>query len=405
MARPNVQFRILDESLVVPVTEQFSSTVGAVCNITTALKRMGDTAEQAQGYFYVQNSSEWYNRLTDLVYLNAGGVTFVQGQTGYSVGSCAASYLDGTYTGTGVSGATFRNEWYPVNNFLQYGGGCYVAFANGTTPPAGFADIDFQVIFQGGSGNSSYITPLQTIVDTKASTEKPALGIMYVPIGATSVSNDIANFTTATDKNYAVVYGSKVHFDVTGLNTVTTPLAADLAGCIARTDRDFYPWFSPAGTKKGRILNVIRLSKNLTTAEQDSLYDAKINPVVTFAGEGTYLYGDKTGEPATSTLSRINVSRLFMYIKRSLGPVARSILFEQNDAITRSRFKIAAEGFLDRIVAQRGISEYRVVCDTSNNTPEVVEANYFVADILIKPITSINYVTITLTNKDLSSEL
>jgi hypothetical protein len=92
-----------------------------------------------------------------------------------------------------------------------------------------------------------------------------------------------------------------------------------------------------------------------------------------------------------------------MYIKKSLAPVARSILFEQNDAITRSRFKIAAEGFLDRIVGQRGIQAYRVVCDESNNTPEIIEANYFVADILIKPVTSINYVTITLTNKDLSS--
>ena len=94
-----------------------------------------------------------------------------------------------------------------------------------------------------------------------------------------------------------------------------------------------------------------------------------------------------------------------MYIKKALAPVARSILFEQNDSITRSRFKIAAEGFLDRIVAQRGITEYKVICDTSNNTPSVIEGNYFVADVLIKPITSINYVRITLTNKDLASNL
>lgn len=94
-----------------------------------------------------------------------------------------------------------------------------------------------------------------------------------------------------------------------------------------------------------------------------------------------------------------------MYIKKALAPVARSILFEQNDSITRSRFKIAAEGFMDRIVGQRGITEYKVVCDETNNTPDIIEANYFVADILIKPITSINYVKITLTNKDLSSTL
>jgi hypothetical protein len=402
MARPNVQFKILDESLVVPVTEQFSSTIGAVCNITNALKKLGTTAEQATGYYLVQNSSEWYKRLTDLVYGNAGGITFVEGQTAYSAGSCAASYLDGTYTGNGIS-AAFSGEWYPVNNFLQYGGSCFVGFNSSATPPSGFSDLDFQVIFQGGT-SSGYITPVTTIVDAKANTEKPAIGVLYVPVGATSVANDITLFTTAYDKNYAVVYGTKVHFDVTGLNTITNGLAADVAGCIVRTDRDFYPWFSPAGAKRGRILNVVRLTKNLSTTEQDALYDADINPVVTFAGEGTILYGDKTGEGSSSTLSRINVSRLFMYIKRSLAPVARSILFEQNDSITRSRFKIAAEGFLDRIVAQRGIQEYQVICDTSNNTPEVIEANYFVADILIKPITSINYITITLTNKDLSSE-
>jgi hypothetical protein len=94
-----------------------------------------------------------------------------------------------------------------------------------------------------------------------------------------------------------------------------------------------------------------------------------------------------------------------MYIKKALAPVARAVLFEQNDSSTRSRFKIAAEGFLDRIVGQRGITEYKVICDESNNTPELIEANYFVADILIKPVTSVNYVTITLTNKDLSSTL
>ena len=96
---------------------------------------------------------------------------------------------------------------------------------------------------------------------------------------------------------------------------------------------------------------------------------------------------------------------MFIYVKRALAPVARSILFEQNDSFTRSRFKLAAESFLDRIVGQRGITEYKVICDESNNTPDIIEANYFVADILIKPVTSINYITITLTNKDLSSVL
>jgi phage tail sheath protein FI len=152
-------------------------------------------------------------------------------------------------------------------------------------------------------------------------------------------------------------------------------------------------------------LNVVRLNRSLTLQEQDNLYANEINPVVTFPGEGTLLYGDKTGDNSSSTLSRINVSRLFMYIKKALAPTARTILFEQNDAITRSRFKIAAEGFLDRLVGQRGISEYKVICDSTNNTSEIIESNFFVADILIKPITSVNYIKITLTNKDLSETI
>ena len=415
MARPNVQFKINDESLVVPISEQFSATIGAVYNATESLKVLGTTAEQSAGYFYVPNNSDWYSRITNLIYALAGGITFYQGQTAYTVGSCAASFLDGTYEGTGaygidlnngsagISSGHFGDEWYPIYNFLQYGGGCFVGFGEGLAGiTQAFYDLDYQVAFEGGSGGGNYLSALTAIVDYKSGTETPSIGVVTQP----SVSSTITSAPTApsgtSSYNYIRAYGEKIHLDMLGNTTVETNLAADVAGCLVRTDRDSYPWFSPAGTRRGRILNVVRLKKALTAAEQDILYDAGFNPIVTFPGDGTLLYGDKTGETSTSTLSRINVSRLFMYIKRALAPVARSILFEQNDSITRSRFKVAAEGFLDRIVGQRGISEYRVICDSTNNTPEIVEANYFVADILIKPITSINYVTITLTNKDLS---
>jgi hypothetical protein len=409
MSRPNVIFRINDESLVVPITEDFSSAIGAVYNTTNFLKVLaGTTAERDAGYFFVPNASDWYSRLTDYITGLAGGVTAVQGITEYSVGSCAASYLNGNYSGGGIS-AGFSGEWWPVNNFLQYGAGCYVGFGS-ATPGNEFAQLGFDVIFQGGTtlGNSNYGTAVTTIVDERSSGDQPVIGIVYARSATEAINTNVAGVTFASganNYNYVKVYGEKIHLDTTGAYSIETPLAADVAGCIARTDRDFYPWFSPAGSRRGRILNVLRLKRSLTTAEQDNLYANRINPVVTFPGDGTLLYGDKTGESTTTTLSRINVSRLFMYIKKSLAPVARSILFEQNDAITRSRFKIAAEGFLDRIVGQRGITEYRVICDSTNNTPEVVEANYFVADILIKPIPSINYVKITLTNKDLSEPI
>jgi hypothetical protein len=405
MARPNVKFKIIDESLVVPITEDFSSTIGAVWNSTVALKVLaGTTAERDQGYFFVQNSSEWYGRLTDYIVGLQGGIANASGNTFYSTGSCAASYLNGTYTGSGIS-AGFSGEWWPVNNYLQYGGGCYVGF--GSTPTNDFKQLGFDLIFQGGNSGADgnlYGNYVTTVVEERSGGDQPVIGIVYTP-SSTAAPAGLTFPSGSNSYNYIRVYGEKLHLDTSGLYTIETPLAADVAGCLVRTDRDAFPWFSPAGDRRGRILNVLRLKRNLTPSEQDTVYSNtnRANAVVTFPGSGTILFGDKTGETETSTLSRINVSRLFMYIKKALAPVARSILFEQNDSITRTRFKVAAEGFLDRIVGQRGIQAYRVVCDESNNTPEIIEANYFVADILIKPVTSINYVTITLTNKDLSS--
>lgn len=409
MPRPNVSFKINDESLVVPVTEGFGTSVGAVYNPTNHLKILGNTAEKDSGYYLVPNISDWYARLNDYIIGAQGGITFASGNTFYSVGSCAASILNGGYSGTGYS-AGFSGEWWAVHNFLQYGSACYVGFGNGLAGVTSFYDLAFDVMFQGGgtapqTGINNYGTAVTTVIDYKASTDLPAIGVVCVGSSAAAITSSVTKLSGTSNKNYTNVYGEKVHLDTTGLVSVTTQMAPDVAGCIVRTDRDSYPWFSPAGQRRGRILNVLRLNRTVSGLEQDILYDNGINSVVTFTGDGTLLFGDKTGESATSTLSRINVSRLFMYVKKALAPVARSLLFEQNDAITRSRFKLAAEGFLDRIVAQRGISEYRVICDTSNNTPDVIEANYFVADVLIKPITSINYVTITLTNKDLSSTL
>jgi hypothetical protein len=409
MARPNIKFRIIDESFVVPATEELSTTVGAVYNPTDWLKILGTTAEKSTGYYYVTDISNWYARLSDYITNLAGGIDQIAGITQYTVGSCAASYLNGAYNGPGIS-AGFSFEWWPVHNFLQYGAGCWVGFGtSGVT--AGFLNLDFDVVFQGGTGGTvgNYGTRVTDIVETRASGERPVIGVVSVPskTGTISAGEQTGTVSGTNSYNYIRVYGEKVHLDTGGLVTIETQLAPDVAGCIARTDRDYFPWFSPAGSKRGRILNVLRLKRTLTETEQDALYSdsTRVNPVITFPGDGTLLFGDKTGASDTTTLSRVNVSRLFMYIKKALAPVARAVLFEQNDSSTRSRFKIAAEGFLDRIVGQRGISEYKVICDESNNTPELIEANYFVADILIKPVTSVNYVTITLTNKDLSSTL
>jgi hypothetical protein len=426
MARPNVQFKLIDESFVVPPSEAASTTIGAVFNPSQALYFLGNTAEKDAGYFYVPNLNSLFGKVSDYVIKLAGGNEALAGVTLWTVGSCAASIINGDHEPAGHTDIkAFRSEFWPIHNFLQYGGGCYVGFETPikATYSDEFANLGFDVIFQGGAtlasyGGSLYSTPLISIVEARASNDLPVIGVVNVQSRTADMSSQISGWTDyagtnqgppsgTNNYNYVRVYGEKLHINSVGDPTVliATPLAADVAGCIVRTDRDAFPWFSPAGAKRGRILNSVRLNRPLSSNDQDLLYDANVNPVVTFPGEGTLLFGDKTGENETSTLSRINVSRLFMYVRKALGPVARAVLFEQNDSVTRQRFRIAASAFLDKIVGQRGISDYKVICDESNNGPEIVEANYFVADVLIKPITSINYVRITLTNKDLSDTL
>ena len=189
-------------------------------------------------------------------------------------------------------------------------------------------------------------------------------------------------------------------------NYVTIPLASDAAGCFVRTDRDSQRWFSPAGTRRGRILNTVRLIKNPTATEQDNLYNAKVNSIIGIAGDGIYLFGDITREGTdTSTLTRVNVVRLINYIKKTLGRTANGVLFEVNDATTRSLFANAARGFLQNIKDGRGLYDFKVVCDETNNPAAILDSNQFVADIYIKPTKSINYVKVTITNLNTDAQI
>jgi phage tail sheath protein FI len=170
------------------------------------------------------------------------------------------------------------------------------------------------------------------------------------------------------------------------------PLNADIAGLAARTDRDRDPWYSPAGLTRGVVKNVIKLAWNPNKAERDDLYTKGINPVVTFTGEGTLLYGDKTLLNRPSAFDRINVRRLFIVLEKSISRAARSSLFEFNDQFTRAQFVNLVEPFLRDVQGRRGITDFRVVCDETNNTGEIIDRNEFVGDIYIKPARSINFI-------------
>jgi len=209
--------------------------------------------------------------------------------------------------------------------------------------------------------------------------------------------NERANITTfrnlLTSSSYAVIDSAwKYQYDKYNDVYRYVPMNGDTAGLCVRTDVERDPWFSPAGFNRGQIKNVIRLSFNPTKAERDELYKIGVNPVVTFPGEGTILFGDKTLLAKPSAFDRINVRRLFIVLEKAIAKAAKFSLFEFNDEFTRAQFVALVEPFLRDVKGRRGIYDYRVVCDETNNTGEVIDRNEFIGDIYIKPARSINFI-------------
>jgi len=171
----------------------------------------------------------------------------------------------------------------------------------------------------------------------------------------------------------------------------------DVAGLCVSTSSILDDWFSPAGLNRGGLQNVVKLAFNPNKAQRDDLYTARINPIVSLPGSGPVLFGDKTGLASPSAFDRINVRRLFLNVEKRAKSLAEGVLFEQNDSITRGAFSASMSSYLSEIQARRGVTDFLVICDESNNTPEVIDRNEFVAELYLKPTRSINYVTVTVT--------
>ena len=217
-------------------------------------------------------------------------------------------------------------------------------------------------------------------------------------VGTTSSSVATTNVTGHRDtvnqnSSYAVMdSGWKQMFDKHNDKFRYVPLNGDIAGLCAQTDAERDPFFSPGGFTRGQIKGVVKLPYNPKKAERDSLYQSQVNPVVSFPGEGTILFGDKTQLTKPSAFDRINVRRLFILLEKAIANAARFQLFEFNDEFTRSQFVSMVEPFLRDIQGRGGIQDFAVVCDASNNTPQVVDSNSFRGDIFVKPSRAINFI-------------
>jgi len=210
--------------------------------------------------------------------------------------------------------------------------------------------------------------------------------------------NTIAFFRGLTSTSYAIFdSGYKYYYDRFNDKYRYLACNGDIAGLCVSTSASLDDWYSPAGVNRGSLRNAIKLAYNPNKADRDLLYQNRINPIVSFPGSGITLFGDKTALASPSAFDRINVRRLFLNIEKRVERLAKQVLFEQNDEITRSSFASAVNSYLNEVQSRRGVTDYLVVCDDSNNTPDVIDRNEFVAELFIKPTRSINYITITFT--------
>ena len=308
----------------------------------------------------------------------------------------------GTNWGSALSGITFTDVTAVSNVSLSNGSdGSAATTAQKLTAYQKFQDaetVDVSLIMA-GDGDATHIDNLITIAENRmdavvfASPERS--DVVNVADDNTAKDNVIAFFNGIRSSSY-VSFDSGYKYAYDRYNDVYrfVPLNGDVAGLCARTDLVADSWFSPAGLNRGIVRGAVKLAFNPTKTQRDELYRARVNPVATFPGQGTVLFGDKTGLTAPSAFDRINVRRLFITLEKAISTASKFQLFEFNDEFTRANFRNIVEPFLREVQGRRGITDFLVVCDETNNTGDVIDRNEFVAEIFIKPARSINFITL-----------
>ena len=372
-----------DEMHIIVVDEDglFSGTAGTVLEKYAFVSKASDAKDDSGNSNYYKNvvaaQSQYIHWLSHPDSANMG--------SGTSWGSTANASSFKTLTSAQT--ASFANGADGTISTSQITSG-WDLFKN-----AEAVDISLAVT---GTGNSTIAT---YVISNIAETRKDCVAFIS-PTKASVVNNPGSEATAAvafrnglTSSSYAVIdSGYKYQYDKYADLYRWIPLNGDIAGLCVRTDTERDPWFSPGGLNRGVIKNVVKLAWNPTKTERDTLYVAGINPVVSFPGEGTVLFGDKTMLAKPSAFDRINVRRLFIVLEKAISRAARFSLFEFNDQFTRAQFVSIVEPFLRDVQGRRGITDFKVVCDDTNNTSQVIDSNQFVGDIYIKPARSINFI-------------
>jgi hypothetical protein len=339
--------------------------------------------------FALFNGGGWDQDAESVIFNSIGSKTYTltnglnyNGQTGITTTgalSCPLAKIVSGYT-------LFENTEETQVDFILMGS-------------AGYAKVDAQAlankvisVAEARKDAIAFISPYRgaALTDTTNQNEVTVRDI------DTITDNVVDFYGPITATTYAVFdSGYKYMYDRFNDTFRYVPLNGDIAGCCARSDINQFPWFSPAGTTRGTILNAVKLAYNPGKNQRDKLYTNRINPVIVSPGAGIILFGDKTGFGKSSAFDRINVRRLFIYLENAIASAARDQLFEFNDEVTRTNFVNIIEPFLRDVQSKRGIFDYIVICDETNNTAAVIDNNEFVADIYVKPARSINFIGLT----------
>lgn len=372
-----------DEMHIVVVDEDgaFTGTAGTVLEKYAYVSQASDAKKDDGSVNYykevIANQSAYIQWEADIATLENIGDTVVSVTTSFDTEATPVSE-------SLVSGA---DDHLPTAAELQ---AAYDLFEDAET-------VDVSLLFgvpdESGNTMANYLISI-------AESRKDCMAFVSPPVSATAnaatpAANVKAWADALTSTSYAAADSSALYvYDK--YNDVYRWIAAagHIAGLCANTDNVADAWFSPAGVNRGQLLNVVKLAFNPKKVDRDTLYKARVNPIVSFPGQGTFLYGDKTLLSKPSAFDRINVRRLFIVLEKAIATAAKAQLFEFNDDFTRAQFRNLVEPFLRDVRGRRGVTDFLVVCDSTNNTSQIVDANQFVADIFIKPTRSINFITL-----------